>query len=390
MERYAHISGWGAYVPEQVVHNDDIAQVLPTSDEWIRERTGISCRRVAADHEHASTLGLRAARRALAVADLDPGRVELILVATSTPDYLVPCTACLIQDGLGARRAGACDILAACSGFVYGVAMGAGLIRAGLLNNALVVGTEVLSRVMDWTDRSTSILFGDGAGAVVLQASEEPGGFLGATLGADGSGADFISIRIGARLPFESSAEPISELLYMNGHEVFRFASRIMVQSTRDAARSAGLEVQDLDLLIPHQANARILQVAAKQLGLPAGKVYSNLDRYGNTSAASIPLAIVDAVDEGLIQPGDRIGMVAFGGGLTWAGCVVEWTYGPADRAWSVWRRSLHASRSGVARARSVLSRLEHRLEALEDRVRRRDLERNGRPARARARDAGE
>ncbi len=380
MDRYAHITGWGAYAPEQTVTNDDIAQVLPTTDEWIRERTGISCRRVAADHEHASTLGIRAARRALAVANLDPARVDLILVATSTPDYLVPCTACLIQDGLGARRAGASDLLAACSGFVYGIAMGTGLIRSGLLDNVLVIGTEVLSRVMDWTDRSTSILFGDGAGAVVLQASTEPGGVLGATMGADGSGAELLTIRIGARLPFDAAQGPVNELLYMNGHEVFRFASRIMVQSTRDAVRSAGLGVDDLDLVIPHQANARILQLAAKQLGLPAERVYSNLDRYGNTSAASIPLAIVDAVNEGLVQPGDRIGMVAFGGGLTWAGCVVEWTYAPSDRAWSVWRRSVHASRSGVARARSVLNRVERRLEALEDRVRRRDLERNGRP----------
>lgn len=378
MDRYAHITGWGAYLPELVVTNEDVAQVLPTSDEWILERTGISCRRVASDSEHASSLAVRAARRALAVANLDPGRVELIIVATSTPDYLIPSTACLVQDGLGARRAGAFDLLAACSGFVYGVALAAGLIRSGMLDSALVIGAEVLSRVIDWTDRSTAILFGDGAGAVVLQGSDHPGGVLGATLGADGSGGDLLTIRIGTRLPFEARRGGAEELLYMNGHEVFRFASRIMVQSTREAMRAAGLSMADLDLLIPHQANARILQVAAKQLGLPAEKVYSNLNRYGNTSAASIPIAIVDAVAEGRLQPGDRIAMVAFGGGLTWAGCVVEWSYGPEDRAWSVWRRGLHATRYGVARTRSLLNRVERRLEALEDRLRRRDQERNG------------
>jgi 3-oxoacyl-[acyl-carrier-protein] synthase-3 len=377
LNRYAHITGWGAYAPPRVVTNDDLAQLIPTSDEWIRERTGIAERRIADEGEYTSTMGLQAAHRALAVANLDPGRVELIIVATSTPDYLMPNTACLVQDALGAGRAAAFDLNTACSGFVYALSVAQGMILSGAYDNALVIGAESMSRVMNWTDRSTCVLFGDGAGAVVVQASEQPGGILACALGADGSGGELLTVKLGTRQPLTADNIALGEpFMKMNGGEVFRFATRIMNQSTREVAERAGLGVDDIDLIIPHQANTRILQVAAKQLGLPMERIYSNLDRYGNTSAASVPLALVDAIEAGRVHAGDRIVMVGFGGGLTWGACLVEWSFGPEDRAWPVWRRALLGARVRLARLRSLLSRVDRRLAGIEDRLRRRD--RNG------------
>ena len=382
MDRYAHITGWGAYAPPRIVTNEDLAHVVPTSDAWIQDRTGIRERRIADEGEYTSTMGIKAGRRALEVANLDPGRVELIIVATSTPDYLMPATACLVQDGLGATRAAAFDLNTACSGFVYALSVGASMIRAGAYDNVLVIGTESMSRVMNWTDRTTCVLFGDGAGAVVLEASDRPGGLLSFSLGSDGSGADLLTVRLGTRLPLGVGALATGETyMKMNGPEVFRFATRIMSQSTREVMARAGLGVADIDLIVPHQANTRILQVAAKQLGLPLERIFSNLDRYGNTSAASVPIALVEAIGAGRIQAGDRVVMVGFGGGLTWGACLLEWSVDPEGRTWPAWRRGVYWTRTRLARARSLLHRADRRLAALEDRLRRRDnLRVNGPP----------
>ena len=342
-KRHAQIVGWGKYVPSQVLTNDDLAKMVDTSDDWIRARTGIVERRIADPRETTSTMSIKAAQAALQVADVAPERLDLIIVTTATPDYLFPATACLVQDALGARRAGAFDLLAGCSGFVYGLGVGSQLIISGAYENVLVIGAETLSRIMDWTDRNTCVLFGDGAGALLLQASDAPGGVLSFTLGADGSGGDLLILPGGgSRHP--ASAETVAQGLHyarMNGREVFRFATRIMGRAAKEAIKAAGLEIDDIDLFIPHQANMRIIQSAAKHLRLPMDKVFVNLDRYGNTSCASIPIAFCEAIEEERIKPGDHLVLVSFGAGLTWAAAVVQWHVPlPAPRLpW--WKRLL-------------------------------------------------
>ncbi len=342
-KRHAQIVGWGKYVPSQVLTNDDLAKMVDTSDDWIRARTGIVERRIAEPGETTSTMSIKAAQAALQVADVAPERLDLIIVTTITPDYLFPATACLVQDALGARRAGAFDLLAGCSGFVYGLGVGSQLIISGAYENVLVIGAETLSRIMDWTDRNTCVLFGDGAGALLLQASDAPGGVLSFTLGADGSGGDLLILPGGgSRHP--ASAETVAQKLHyarMNGREVFRFATRIMGRAAKEAIRAARLKIDDIDLFIPHQANMRIIQSAAKQLKLPMDKVFVNLDRYGNTSCASIPIAVCEAIEEERIKPGDHLVLVSFGAGLTWAAAVVQWHVPlPAPRLpW--WKRLL-------------------------------------------------
>jgi 3-oxoacyl-[acyl-carrier-protein] synthase-3 len=346
-ERYAQIVGWGKYVPSQVLTNDDLAKMVDTSDDWIRARTGIVERRIAEPRETTSTMSIKAAQAALQVADVAPERLDLIIVTTATPDYLFPATACLVQDALGARRAGAFDLLAGCSGFVYGLGVGSQLIISGVYENVLVIGAEILSRIMDWTDRNTCVLFGDGAGALLLQASDAPGGVLSFTLGADGSGGDLLMLPGGgSRHP--ASAETVAQGLHyvrMNGREVFRFATRIMGHAAKEAIQAAGLKIDDVDLFIPHQANIRIIQSAAKHLGLPMDKVFVNLDRYGNTSCASIPVAFCEAIEEKRIRPGDHLVLVSFGAGMTWAAAVVQWHVPlPAPRLpW--WKRLLRRVR---------------------------------------------
>lgn len=347
MKRYAQIVGWGKYVPSQVLTNDDLAKMVDTSDDWIRARTGIVERRIADPRETTSTMSIKAAQAALQVADVIPEQLDLIIVTTATPDYLFPATACLVQDALGARRAGAFDLLAGCSGFVYGLGVGSQLIISGAYENVLVIGAETLSRIMDWTDRNTCVLFGDGAGALLLQASDAPGGVLSFTLGADGSGGDLLMLSGGgSRHP--ASAETVAQGLHyarMNGREVFRFATRIMGQAAREALTAAGLKVDDIDLFIPHQANMRIIQSAAKHLGLPMDKVFVNVDRYGNTSCASIPIAFCEAIEEERIKPDDHLVLVSFGAGLTWAAAVVQWHVPlPAPRL-SWWKRLLRRVR---------------------------------------------
>lgn len=328
MMRYAHITGWGMAVPERVLTNDELAEMVNTSDEWIFSRTGIRERRIAAAEQSTATLAADSALHALEVADLNPADVDLIIVASSSPEHLFPSTASLVQDSIGAVKAGAFDLSAACTGFILALNMAAQAIRTGSIENAIVVGAETLSRLTDWEDRNTCILFGDGAGAFVLQASDEPGGVLSAVMRSDGSGGDLLSLPAGgSKLP--ASADTVANgqhFIHMKGREVFRFATRVMAQATREVVSLAGLELDDIDLIVPHQANQRIIEAAARGLKLPLERFAVNLDRYGNTSTASIPLAAVEAIREGRLNPGDRVVLVGFGGGLTWGALAAQWT----------------------------------------------------------------
>ena len=368
---YAQIVGWGHYVPSKVLTNNDLARMVDTSDEWITKATGISERRVAGPRESTSTMGVRAALQALGVADLPPSKIDLVIAATFTPDYGIAATASQIQDGIGATRAGAFDLNAGCSGFVYALAVGSRMIESGAHQNVLVVGADTVTRILDWSDRTTCVLFGDGAGAVVLSATGQPTGLLSCVLGSDGSGAEALHIPAGgSRLP--TSPETVQNRQHyvkMKGNEVFRFAVGAMSRAAEQAIAEANLTSEDIDLLVPHQANTRIIQAAAKSLKLPAGKVFVNIERYGNTSAASIPIAICEAVAAGKIKPGNRIALVGFGAGLTWAAAVVQWGVTPAPaRPW--WRRLLRAIWMPEARLLSKLRRTRRRIEALDPRER--------------------
>lgn len=320
---FAHIVGWGMAAPEIIMTNDDMAAIVETDNEWIVSRTGIRERRIAGEKESTATLGYKAAQRALEEADLLPIELDLIIVATSTPEHVFPSTASLIQDWLGAGKAGAFDLAAACSGFVYALNMAADSIKAGNIETALVIGAETMSRVLDWQDRSTCILFGDGAGAVVLKASEEEGGILSSVLRSDGAGADLLGIPTSNNRDLNGHKV---QKMFMVGSEVFKFATRVVDESIREAVEDAGIELKDVNLVVPHQANQRILASAAKKLGIDIERWVSNLDRYGNTSAASIPLALCEAVQAGRVNEGDYLVFVGFGGGLSWASMVVKWT----------------------------------------------------------------
>ncbi|MBZ0284938.1 MAG: ketoacyl-ACP synthase III [Anaerolineae bacterium] len=327
---YAHIVGWGMAVPDTVLTNQELEAIVETSDEWIRTRTGIAERRIAGERESTASLGLKAGRRALEVADVLPTDIDLIIVATSTPENIFPSTASLIQNWLGATKAGAFDLSAACSGFVYAVDMAAQSIRSGSIKVAVVIGAETMSRVMDWQDRGTCILFGDGAGAVVLKASEVEGGVLSAVLRSDGSGSDLLGIpTVGSgdlRNPDFATNGHKMHKMHMNGGEVFKFATRVIGESITQALDKANLNIEDVSLIVPHQANLRIIQAAARSLKVEPELFMSNVDRYGNTSAASIPIALCEAVQQGRIKPDDNIAFIGFGGGLTWASMVVKWT----------------------------------------------------------------
>lgn len=326
-QRYAHIIGWGKYAPPNVLTNDELAKRVDTSDAWIRERTGILERHIATK-ETTATLALYAAQDALEVADIDPKEIDLIIVATSTPEYIFPATASIIQDQLGAENAGAFDLSAACSGFVYALAVGAGMIRSGQHNTVLVIGAETFSKIINWKDRATCILFGDGAGALLLRGSNDYGGVLSTVLGSDGSGGELLEVPAGGSKNPASLDTVMTNMhtVKMNGREVYRFATRVMVDATKQALDKANIPLDELDLLIPHQANARIMDYAAKTLNLPREKVFQNVEHYGNTSAASIPIALVEAIEAKRVNPGDHLVMVGFGGGLTWGSCAVEWT----------------------------------------------------------------
>ncbi len=321
------ILGLGTYVPDKIVTNKDLEKIVDTSDEWIVERTGIRERRMADENIATSDLATRAAETALAEAGVTVGDIDLIIACTATPDMFFPSTACIVQANLKAVNAAAFDLSAGCSGFMYGVAVGSQMIKAGLYKKVLVVGAETLTKIMNWEDRNTCVLFGDGAGAIVLGECEPGYGVIGIDLGADGSGGEFLSLPAGgSRMP--ASAETVAakkHTVHMNGPEVFKFAIKIMGESAIKAIERAGLTPADVDLFIPHQANIRIIQSAAKRLKLPKDKVVINLDKYGNTSSASIPLALREAIDDGRVKKGDTIVAVGFGAGLTWASCVIKW-----------------------------------------------------------------
>lgn len=360
----AHITGWGMSVPEPVLTNDDIAKMVDTNDAWIRDRTGIRERHIAREHEFPSTLGLAASIKALEVANLAPTELDLIICTSSSPEYIFPATACIIQDQIGATKAGAFDLLAACTGFIFATNMAAQAIRSGSIKNALVVGTETLSRFINWKDRNTCILFGDGAGAFVLQASDKPGGVLSAVMHSDGSGADTLSLPGGgARHPAtETTVHEGKHFVQMDGKAVFRFATRVMGHAAKEALDLAGMTTNDVQWIIPHQANYRIIETAAKYLKMPLDKFVINVERYGNTSTASIPIAAVEAVEKKQLKVGDKIVLVGFGGGLTWGAMVAEWT-GPLEDSGKI---HVHPERYRFwARLRSFVRRAARFIEGL-------------------------
>jgi 3-oxoacyl-[acyl-carrier-protein] synthase III len=326
MKHYGNITGWGKYVPARVITNADLEKTLDTSDEWIVTRTGIRERHIVEDGETTSQMSIAAASDALAMAGVRPKDLDLIIVATSTPDFLTPPISSQIQHGLGAKNVGAFTLVTGCTGFVYALATAQQFISSGACKTVLVVGAELLSRFVDWNDRETCVLFGDGAGAVVIQATDVPSGVLSFVLGSDGSGGEHLI------LPGGGSANPASHKsleaglhhLKMNGREVFKFATRVLGKALRQAIQQAGLDTEDIDLFIPHQANIRIIESAARFANLPPEKVFINIHKYGNTSAASIPMALCEAFEEGRAKIGDTLAFVAFGAGLTWASAIVK------------------------------------------------------------------
>jgi 3-oxoacyl-[acyl-carrier-protein] synthase-3 len=328
----AHVTGWGRYAPSQVLTNADLERMVDTSDDWIVQRTGIRERRVAAAHETTASMAAVASMRAIRTAGIEPDDIDLILLATLTPDYWMPSTAALVKEAIGNHKAAAMDVAAACSGFVYAYATAQAYIQSGLARHVLVIGAELLTRFLDYTDRSTCILFGDGAGAVVLSAATGKGGGLGIELTTEPQGAYMIWLPAGgAKSP--PSAETIARgehYIRMEGKETYRFATRTLATTALESVRKSGLDPADIDLFIPHQANIRIIEAVAKGLDLPMDKMYVNLDRYGNTSAASVPIALAEAVNEGRVQVGDDIVLVAFGAGFTSGAVTIEWTADPA------------------------------------------------------------
>lgn len=365
--KYAHIVGWGSYLPNRVLTNDELSLIVDTTDEWIYSRTGIRERRIAGQTETTATLAFEAAARALAVAKMAPAEVDLIIVATSTPEYMFPSTACRVQDYLGATKAGAFDLGAACSGFVYGLNMATQAIATGSIKTAIVIGAETMSRVLDWQDRGTCILFGDGAGAVVLRASDVEGGMLSSVLRSDGSGGDLLTLSAVYHNPVPVLGP---EYLYHNGHkkgtvemdgrQVFRFATSIIGECIEEALAKANLKLEDVNLIVPHQANTRIIEAAAKKMKIPAEKFYMNVDRAANTSAASIPIALADAVRAGMLRQNDIVVFVGFGGGLTWGANVVKWDVTPPPQTFRgrEWKRVRYV----LARGRSKLRKIGRRL----------------------------
>ncbi len=315
------ITGLGTYAPDRVVTNDELAKLVDTSDEWITERTGIKERRIAAPEQAMTDLALPAAQIALERAGVKSTELDLIIVATVTPDMMFPTTGSLLGDLLPAPDAAAYDLLAGCTGFVYALAQAHAMVSAGLADKALVVGGDVLSKILDWTDRSTIVLFGDGAGAVVVEHVEDVG-FLGFELGADGGGGQHLWLPGSGSRTFDDP----DGLVKMNGREVFKFATRVMVSSAEALLEEVGRTIDDVDVYVPHQANTRIIDYAARKLGIPEDRVVVNVDKYGNTSSGSIPLALADAEAEGRLEPGSTVLMTGMGAGLTWGSALMEWT----------------------------------------------------------------
>ncbi len=365
--RYAHIVGWGKYVPSKVLTNDDLSRMVDTSDEWIVTRTGIRERRVAGAKDTTASMSIAAAREALEKAGVRPHEIDLIIVATATPEYAFPATACLVQDALGAVNAGSFDLSAGCTGFMYAMSMGAQAIQSGAHNVVLVIGAETLSRILDWNDRTTCVLFGDGAGALVMRVGGSSGGVLSTLVRSDGSGGDLLILPGGgSKHPAtHQSLEQGLHFVKMNGREVFRFATRIMDRSAREVAIKAGVDMSDVDLIIPHQANLRIIQAAARALKLPEERFFVNLQHYGNTSSASIPIAICEAVEQDRLKPGDHCLLVGFGAGLTWAAAMVKWGEPKPLHEPTIFERAYEQLLYAAAGIRSRLARSLRRIESV-------------------------
>jgi 3-oxoacyl-[acyl-carrier-protein] synthase-3 len=324
---HARLHTIGAYTPSKILTNADFERMVDTSDEWIVTRTGIRERHIAAENETTAALAEACARDILARAGMSGADLDVLIIATATPEHLFPSTACVVQERIGAVNAACYDSLAACSGFVYALAQARAYIESGMARKVLVIGAETLSRITDYTDRTTCVLFGDAAAGALVVASDEPTqGFVGFELGADGSGASQLGLRVGgSACPPHHPHEREDEFLFMNGREVFKFATRVIIDSTQRLLEATGLTMDDIDLFIPHQANTRIIDYAVDKLGVDRAKVMVNVDRYGNTSSASVPLAMVEARDTGRLSPGDRVLMIAFGGGLTWGATIVHY-----------------------------------------------------------------
>ena len=322
------ISGTGSYAPKRILTNAELAESVDTTDEWIYTRTGIKERKIAADGEMTSDMATEAGRRSLEAAGIARDEIDLIIVATTTPDMLFPSTACLVQHKLGLNSLAAFDLQAACSGFLYALETGAGMVRSGAYRNALVIGAERYSAVVDWQDRSTCVLFGDGAGAVVISRNHDPkSGWLGAKLGCDGSAVELLHLPGGGcQIPAShESVEQRQHFVKMKGREVFKVAVRVMEQSALQILEQHGLAADQVGCVVPHQANLRIIETLSSRLGIPMDRFFLNMDRYGNTSAASIPIALDEAVRCGRIKSGEVVLMVAFGGGLTWGSSLIRW-----------------------------------------------------------------
>ena len=332
MTQRARIIGVGRYVPERVMTNDELARMVDTNDAWIVERTGIRERRIAADTETSSSMAIEAARRALASARVDPSEIDLVITGTCTPDGMFPAVSALVQHAIGARQAGAFDVNAACTGFLSAFATASQFIASGQSKKALVIGAETMSRIVDWTDRGTCVLFGDGAGAVVLEAAVEgePGGVQGMLLRSDGSQAGLL-YATGPCTPGDALAQEAR--LVMNGAAVFKHAVTAMADAAAEVLAQAGLTVADVDVAVPHQANRRIITAMGDRLGLPSDRVFMNLEKYGNTSSATIPIALAEAAAEGRLKPGDNVLLAAFGGGLSWGAIALEWAAVPDPAA---------------------------------------------------------
>jgi 3-oxoacyl-[acyl-carrier-protein] synthase III len=325
--RDVHIIGTGSFTPSRVLTNKDLEAIVDTSDEWIVSRTGIRERRISDPNTPSSHLASEAARRALADAKVAPEEIDQIIVGTVTGDRIFPSTACRVQDEIGATKAFAFDVSAACAGFLYGLSVARDAIRSGSVGTVLVIGVETLSKIVNWTDRNTCVLFGDAAGAAVLRSTGGPGGILAARVHSDGSLVHLLEMPAGGSLlpPSHQTVEARLHTIHMSGNDVFKHAVRAMQSVAIEALDAAGRTADDISLLVPHQANLRIIEATAQRLGVPMDKVFVNLHKYGNTSAASIPLALDEARKEGRVKPGDLVALVTFGGGFTWASVVVEW-----------------------------------------------------------------
>lgn len=320
----AKMIGFGLYTPKNLVENERLQEFLETSDEWIRTRTGIERRYISLD-ENTSDLAVEASKKALSQARLSAEEIDLIILATVTPDNFTPSTACIVQDKLGAKNAWAFDINAACTGFIYALKLGRSLIRSGEANNALIIGAETLSKALNWEDRGSCVLFGDGAGATVLTSTEEDCGIKCVNVKSDGSKGDSLVIQgLPLNSPFKDGREVSKNYINMNGREIFKFATKVMEESIVEILEKENIKIEDIAAIIPHQANLRIIDYVVKRLGIPREKFITNLQNYGNTSGASIPIALCESIDEGNLKKGDNIIMVGFGGGLTWGAALIK------------------------------------------------------------------